>query len=65
MDFEGELSYWRGRVGTRIGRTEWTTSLFPKEGRHLLPIEAPVRRVESGLNDEGLVGTHLKVETRW
>jgi hypothetical protein len=30
----------------RIGKTEWTTSLFPKDGRYLVPIKASVRKAE-------------------
>lgn len=33
-------------VKVRIGATEWTTSLFPKDGRYLVPIKARVRQVE-------------------
>jgi hypothetical protein len=30
----------------RIGDTEWQTSLFPKDGRYIVPIKASVRRAE-------------------
>ncbi|NUO56239.1 MAG: DUF1905 domain-containing protein [Hamadaea sp.] len=33
-------------VGVRVGRTDWTTSLFPKNGRYLVPLRADVRRAE-------------------
>ncbi len=33
-------------VHVRIGKTEWTTSLFPKDGRYLVPIKASVRKAE-------------------
>jgi Domain of unknown function (DUF1905) len=33
-------------VGVRVGKTEWTTSLFPKDGRYLVPVRANVRRAE-------------------
>ena len=33
-------------VKARIGRTEWTTSLFPKDDRYLVPIKASVRKAE-------------------
>lgn len=29
-----------------IGETEWTTSLFPKDGRYLVPIKDSVRKAE-------------------
>ena len=33
-------------VAARIGSTEWTTSLFPKDGRYIVPLKAHVRRRE-------------------
>jgi hypothetical protein len=40
-------------VWVRIGETEWTTSLFPKDGRYLVPIKDSVRKAEQlELNDE-------------
>jgi hypothetical protein len=30
----------------RIGATEWTTSLFPKDGRYLVPVKSSVRDAE-------------------
>lgn len=33
-------------VRVRIGATEWKTSLFPKDGRYLVPIKAAVRHAE-------------------
>jgi hypothetical protein len=38
-------------VHVRIGRTEWQTSLFPKDERYLVPIKASVRKAEN--LDEG------------
>jgi hypothetical protein len=34
-------------VTARIGKTRWTTSLFPRDGRYIVPIKAAVRRTES------------------
>src|SRR6266851_10210857 len=34
-------------VRVRIGKTEWTTSLFPKDGRYLVPIKARVQNAEN------------------
>jgi hypothetical protein len=34
-------------VQARIGKTEWKTSLFPKDGRYIVPIKASVRRAEN------------------
>jgi hypothetical protein len=33
-------------VTAQIGATEWTTSLFPKGGRYLVPVKASVRKAE-------------------
>jgi Domain of unknown function (DUF1905). len=34
-------------VDVRIGKTEWKTSLFPKDGRYIVPIKASVRKAEN------------------
>jgi hypothetical protein len=33
-------------VSARIGGTTWTTSLFPKDGRYLVPVKTWVRKAE-------------------
>ena len=33
-------------VTVRIGKTEFQTSLFPKDGRYLVPIKVSVRKAE-------------------
>ncbi len=33
-------------VRVRIGKTAWKTSLFPKDGRYLVPIKSSVREAE-------------------
>jgi len=33
-------------VHVQIGKTEWKTSLFPKDGRYLVPIKASVQKAE-------------------
>jgi hypothetical protein len=33
-------------ANVRIGQTEWTTSLFPKNGGYIVPIKASVREAE-------------------
>lgn len=39
-------------VTARIGGTEYTTSLFPKDGRYLVPIKVAVQRAEKvGVGD--------------
>src|SRR5689334_14823061 len=48
-------------VAARIGQTCWRTSLFPKDGRYVVPVKAHVRRAE-GLELGDLVTVHLDVE---
>jgi hypothetical protein len=33
-------------VTAQIGATEWSTSLFPKDGRYIVPVKASVRNAE-------------------
>jgi hypothetical protein len=33
-------------VAARIGATGWKTSLFPKDGRYIVPVKASVRKAE-------------------
>ena len=44
----GMVSYGWGMipVAVQVGRTRWETSLFPKDGRFVVPIKADVRRAE-------------------
>jgi hypothetical protein len=44
-------------VTVRIGETEWTTSLFPKDGRYIVPIKSLARQAED--LDEGDTATVL------
>ncbi|MGZ4600064.1 MAG: DUF1905 domain-containing protein [Oryzihumus sp.] len=48
-------------VAARIGETRWRTSLFPKDGRYVVPVKAHVRRAE-GLELGDLVTVRLDVE---
>ncbi|MEV0721608.1 DUF1905 domain-containing protein [Micromonospora purpureochromogenes] len=48
-------------VTARIGRTRWTTSLFPKDGRYVVPVKADVRAAER-LNVGDLVTVQLVVD---
>ena len=34
-------------VHVRVGKTEWQTSLFPKDGLYLVPIKVSVRKAEN------------------
>ncbi len=44
----GFVTYGWGMIPAtvRIGDTEWTTSLFPKNGAYIVPIKANVRAAE-------------------
>jgi hypothetical protein len=56
------VSYGWGMVPVEatIGATTWTTSLFPKDGRYLVPIKDRVRKAE-GLELGDAVVVHLTV----
>ena len=45
----GFVTYGWGMIpaNVRIGKTEWKTSLFPKDGRYIVPIKASVRKEEN------------------
>ena len=47
-------------VTVRIGETEWTTSLFPKDGRYLVPVRDRVRQAEK-LKEGDTVNVVLQV----
>lgn len=47
-------------VTARIGETGWTTSLFPKDGRYIVPVKTWVRKAE-GLDIGDLVAVGLVV----
>lgn len=47
-------------VRVRIGGTEWKTSLFPKDGRYLVPIKDKVRKAEA-LEEGTLASVALEV----
>jgi hypothetical protein len=44
-------------VAARIGSTEWTTSLWPKDGGYLLPVRDAVRRAEGIAIDDVVTAT--------
>jgi len=64
-DVAGEVSYGWGMIPTaaRIGRTRWTTSLFPKNGGYIVPIKDKVRRAE-GIEVGDPVTVVLTVDAR-
>ncbi|MDO8390979.1 MAG: DUF1905 domain-containing protein [Actinomycetota bacterium] len=64
-EIANEVTYGWGviPVRVRIGRTEWTTSLFPRQGQYLVPVKDKVRRAESlAIGDQ--VKVRLWIEPR-
>lgn len=47
-------------VDVRIGKTEFRTSLFPKDGRYIVPIKSSVRKAEN-LENGNKVTVQLEV----
>ena len=58
----GFVTYGWGMIpaDVRIGKTEWKTSLFPKNGRYIVPIKASVRKAEN-LEEGDKVTVRLEV----
>ena len=50
-------------VTVRIGGSAWTTSLWPKDGRYIVPVRTDIRRAEQ-LDVGDLVKVSLTVEGR-
>ncbi len=48
-------------VAAQIGKTEWTTSLWPKDGRYIVPVKAGVRKAE-GLQLGDVVTVGLAID---
>lgn len=49
-------------VRARIGVTEWATSLWPKDGRYVVPLKVRIRKAEGiDLGDTVTVGLTLDV----
>ncbi|MCA9837346.1 MAG: DUF1905 domain-containing protein [Trueperaceae bacterium] len=48
-DISKWVSYGWGMIPVivQIGKTEWTTSLWPKEGRYIVPLKDKVRKAEA------------------
>lgn len=57
-----EVSYGWGMIPViaHIGTTTWATSLFPKDGRYLVPVRTSVRKAE-GLEVGETVNVQLTV----
>lgn len=48
-------------VSARVGATEWTTSLFPKDGGYLVPLRDSVR-LAAGLDVGDVIDVRLTVD---
>ena len=47
-DIKAEVAYWGViPVAARLGDTEFTTAMFPREETYFLPLRAAVRRAEA------------------
>lgn len=59
------VSYGWGVIPVRavIGGVTFTTSLFPKDGRYLLPIKAEVRR-RRGITADDVIQVDMSIEAR-
>lgn len=58
----GFVTYGWGMIPAtvRVGKTEWQTSLFPKDGHYIVPIKAWVRQAEQ-LEEGDRVSLRLRV----
>jgi hypothetical protein len=58
----GIVTYGWGMIPVRvvIGNTAWTTSLWPKDGRYIVPLKASVREAEA-LHEGDTVTVQLEV----
>ncbi|MFO7664817.1 MAG: DUF1905 domain-containing protein [Chloroflexota bacterium] len=59
----GAVTYGWGMipVQVRIGRSEWSTALWPKNGRYIVPIKASIRKAEK-LNEGDIATVRLEVQ---
>ncbi len=60
--FSGVVTYGWGMIPAtvRIGKTEWKTALWPKDGRYVVPLKTSVRRAEH-LEEGDTVSVRLEV----
>jgi len=65
-DVSAQATYGWGCIPVRawIGETEYTTSLFPKDGRYLVPVKVAVQRAEGvGVGDTVTVTIELSLRS--
>jgi predicted lipid-binding transport protein (Tim44 family) len=48
-------------VTVQIGKTEWKTSMFPKDGRYIVPVKVDIRRAEN-LEEGDTVTVRIEVQ---
>ena len=62
-EIAGFVTYGWGMLPVRafVGKTEWKTAMFPKDGCYVLPLKDAVRQAES-LEEGGTVSVRLVVE---
>lgn len=49
-------------VTVKIGKTEWQTSLFPKDGLYLVPIKVKIQKAENvAEGDEVTIRLHIEL----
>ena len=58
-----EISYGWGAIAAtvKIGNTSWTTAIFPKDGKYLIPLKKSIRDSEE-INVEDLVEVELNID---
>jgi hypothetical protein len=49
-------------VNVQIGKTEWTTSMFPKDDLYVVPVKASIRKAEK-LEEGDTVTVRLEVRS--
>jgi hypothetical protein len=47
-------------VNARIGKTEWYTALWPKDGGYILPIKAAIRKAEK-IDESDMVTANITI----
>ena len=62
QSISNEVTYGWGMIPVRVtlGATTWLTSLWPKDGRYIVPIKTAVRRAE-GVDEGAVVTLDLEV----
>ena len=62
-EIAGMVTYGWGMIPVRVwvGKTEWKTAMFPKDGRYVLPLKDAVRKTES-LKEGDTVAVRLEPE---